>query len=106
VDRKHPAIRAAALALKKGFGSSPVFLRSGGSIPVVNSFREELGIPTALMGFGLPDDRIHAPNEKFHLPNFYRGIETSIWYMTILAKVLQQRSQQQPMVAAASEWIS
>jgi hypothetical protein len=58
------------------------------------------------MGFGLPDDRIHAPNEKFHLPNFYRGIETSIWYMTILAKVLQQRSQQQPMVAAASEWIS
>jgi hypothetical protein len=45
------------------------------------------------MGFGLPDDRIHAPNEKFHLPNLYRGIETSIWYMAALQKALRSRNQ-------------
>jgi len=89
VDRNHPAVRAARFAYQKGFGALPVFLRSGGSIPVVSSFQEQLGIPTVLMGFGLPDDRMHAPNEKFHLPNFYRGIETSIWYMTAVAKVLR-----------------
>jgi acetylornithine deacetylase/succinyl-diaminopimelate desuccinylase-like protein len=43
-----------------------------------------LNIPTVLMGFGLPDDRIHAPNEKFHLPNFYRGISTSLWFMSVM----------------------
>jgi acetylornithine deacetylase/succinyl-diaminopimelate desuccinylase-like protein len=68
VDRRHPALRAAAAAYRKGFGAAPVFLRSGGTIPVVNTFQELLGVPTVLMGFALPDDRIHAPNEKFHLP--------------------------------------
>lgn len=92
VDRKHPAVQAAAFAYKKGFGALPVFLRSGGSIPVVNAFKESLGIPTVLMGFGLPDDRIHAPNEKFHLPNFFRGIETSVWYLTAAAVALQRRN--------------
>jgi acetylornithine deacetylase/succinyl-diaminopimelate desuccinylase-like protein len=92
VDRKHPAVQAAAFAYKKVFGTLPVFLRSGGSIPVVNVFKESLRIPTVLMGFGLPDDRIHAPNEKFHLPNFYRGIETSIWYLTAAATALQHRN--------------
>jgi acetylornithine deacetylase/succinyl-diaminopimelate desuccinylase-like protein len=81
VDRNHPAVRKAGFAYKQGFGAFPVFVRSGGSIPVVNVFREYLGIPTVLMGFGLPDDRIHAPNEKFYLPNFYRAIDTSIWYL-------------------------
>lgn len=92
VDRKHPAVQAAAFAYKKVFGTLPVFLRSGGSIPVVNAFKESLGIPTVLMGFGLPDDRIHAPNEKFHLPNFFRGIETSVWYLTAAAVALQRRN--------------
>ena len=91
IDRKHPAVRAAGLAYKKGFGAFPVFLRSGGSIPVVNAFQRHLGIPTVLMGFGLPDDRIHAPNEKFHLPNFYKGIDTSIWYLTAVAEVVGGR---------------
>ncbi len=91
VDRNHPAVRASGFAYKKGFGASPVFLRSGGSIPVVNAFQEHLGIPVVLMGFGLPDDHIHAPNEKFNLPNFYRGIETSIWYMAALPKALRSR---------------
>ena len=84
IDRKHPAMKAAALAYRKGFGAAPVFLRSGGTIPAVSMFQEELGIPTVLMGFGLPDDRIHAPNEKFHLPNFYRGIATSIWFLAAI----------------------
>jgi acetylornithine deacetylase/succinyl-diaminopimelate desuccinylase-like protein len=97
VDRKHPAVQAAAFAYKKGFGTLPVFLRSGGSIPVVNAFKESLGIPTVLMGFGLPDDRIHAPNERFHLPNFYRGIETSVWYLTAAANVLRRRNLSTPL---------
>jgi acetylornithine deacetylase/succinyl-diaminopimelate desuccinylase-like protein len=81
VNRRHPAMRAAAFAYRKGFGVEPVFLRSGGTIPVVNIFQDVLGIPTVLMGFALPDDRMHAPNEKFHLPNFYNGIATSIWFL-------------------------
>lgn len=87
VDRNHPAVRAAALAYKKGFGALPVFVRSGGSIPVVNTFQEILGIPAVLMGFGLPDDHIHGPNEKFHLPNFYKAIATSVWYLAVAAKL-------------------
>ena len=81
VNRRHPALRAAARAYHRGFGMPPVFLRSGGTIPVVNTFYELLGIPAVLMGFALPDDRMHAPNEKFHLPNFYRGIVTSIHFL-------------------------
>lgn len=104
VDRKHPAVRAAGFAYKKGFGAYPVFLRSGGSIPVVNAFQQHLGIPAVLMGFGLPDDRIHAPNEKFHLPNFYRGIETSIWYMAALRKALSRRSQASGYFQSEEEW--
>jgi acetylornithine deacetylase/succinyl-diaminopimelate desuccinylase-like protein len=86
IDRRHPALSAAAFAYRKAFGANPVFLRSGGSIPVVSTFQRVLAIPTVLMGFALPDDRIHAPNEKFHLPNFYRGIETSIWFLWASAR--------------------
>ena len=89
LKRDHPAMRAAAFAYRKGFGSSPVFLRSGGAIPVLSTFQDVLGIPTVLMGFGLPDDRIHAPNEKFHLPNFYNGITTSIWFLAAAGAKLQ-----------------
>jgi acetylornithine deacetylase/succinyl-diaminopimelate desuccinylase-like protein len=85
IERRHPAIRAASWAYTNGFGRRPVFLRSGGSIPIVNTFQEVLGVPTVLMGFALPDDRMHAPNEKFHLPNFYRGIDTCIHFLAALA---------------------
>jgi acetylornithine deacetylase/succinyl-diaminopimelate desuccinylase-like protein len=85
VDRRHPAMRAAAVAYRRGFGAKPVFVRSGGTIPVVNFFQETLGIPTVLLGFALPDDRMHAPNEKFHLPNFYRGIATAISFLDEVA---------------------
>ena len=95
VDRNHPAVRAGAVAYKKGFGAQPVFLRSGGSIPVVTTFQEVLGCPAVLMGFGLPDDHIHGPNEKFYLPNFYNAIATSIWYLAVAAKLpTAERTQQ------------
>jgi acetylornithine deacetylase/succinyl-diaminopimelate desuccinylase-like protein len=87
VNRKHPAVQAAARAYQKGFGVLPVFVRSGGSIPVVNTFQEILGIPAVLMGFGLPDDNIHGPNEKFHLPIFFKAIETSIWYLGLASRL-------------------
>jgi acetylornithine deacetylase/succinyl-diaminopimelate desuccinylase-like protein len=96
VNRNHPALQAAALAYHKGFGTCPVFLRSGGSVPAANIFQKKLGIPTVLMGFALPDDQIHAPNEKFHLPNFFRGIETSIWYLAAAAKLADLRREPQP----------
>ncbi len=81
IDRKAPAMHAAATALERAFGASPVFIREGGSIPVVASLKHMLGVDTVLMGLGLSDDNLHAPNEKFHLPNFYRGIEASIHFM-------------------------
>jgi acetylornithine deacetylase/succinyl-diaminopimelate desuccinylase-like protein len=69
-------IRAATEALAEVFHKDTVFIRSGGSIPVVSDFQDVLKIPSLMMGFGLPDDNLHAPNEKFHIPNFYRGIES------------------------------
>jgi len=69
-------IRAATEALHDTFKKDTVFIRSGGSIPIVTDFQDVLKIPSVMMGFGLPDDNLHAPNEKFHIPNFYRGIET------------------------------
>ncbi len=86
IDRNSPAMRAAAQAYEQVFGKPPVFVREGGSIPVVADFQQILGIETVLMGFGLPDDRLHSPNEKFHLPNFYRGIETVIHFLTIMGQ--------------------
>jgi acetylornithine deacetylase/succinyl-diaminopimelate desuccinylase-like protein len=86
VRRQHPAMRAAATAYRKGFGATPVFLRSGGTIPVVSAFQDLVGFPTVLMGFALPDDRMHAPNEKFHLPNFYNGIATCIWFLASIGE--------------------
>jgi acetylornithine deacetylase/succinyl-diaminopimelate desuccinylase-like protein len=79
-------IRAAAEAMREIFGQETVYIRSGGSIPIVGAFDQFLGIPSVMMGFGLPDDNLHAPNEKFHLPNFYRGIEAVARYMELLGE--------------------
>ncbi|PWT97834.1 MAG: dipeptidase [Terriglobia bacterium] len=76
VNPEHPAIRVAAQAFGEVFGKPTVFIRSGGSIPVVGDFAAHLGIPTVLMGFGLPDDGLHSPNEKYKLENYYKGIMT------------------------------
>jgi acetylornithine deacetylase/succinyl-diaminopimelate desuccinylase-like protein len=85
VRRDSPAMQAASRAYAAAFGSEPAFTRAGGSIPVVATFQEVLGIETILMGFGLPDDRLHSPNEKFHLPNFRKGIKTILHFMHFLA---------------------
>jgi acetylornithine deacetylase/succinyl-diaminopimelate desuccinylase-like protein len=77
-------IQASAEAMKQVFGKETVYIRSGGSIPIVAAFEENLGIPSVMMGFGLPDDNLHAPNEKLHLPNFFRGIEAVARYLEIL----------------------
>jgi acetylornithine deacetylase/succinyl-diaminopimelate desuccinylase-like protein len=103
VDPKHPAVAAAALAYRKGFGAAPVLLRSGGTIPILSTFQETLGIPTVLMGFALPDDRIHAPNEKFHIPNFYNGIKTCIWFLTAVGagrNLIREQGQRRGQPAA------
>jgi acetylornithine deacetylase/succinyl-diaminopimelate desuccinylase-like protein len=70
----HPSIQAAAQALTETFGKPTVYIRAGGSIPIVACIQQSLKVPVVLMGFGLPDDRLHSPNEKFYLPNFYDGI--------------------------------
>jgi len=71
-----PAIQAAASALKEVYGKEPVYLRGGGSIPIGALFDEILHASVVLMGFGLPDDNLHAPNEKYSLSQFYKGIRT------------------------------
>ncbi|MBZ5636255.1 MAG: dipeptidase [Acidobacteriia bacterium] len=76
VNPDHPAIRVAAKAFSDVLGRETVFIRSGGSIPIVGDFAKHLGIPTILMGFGLPDDGLHSPNEKYKLANYYAGIMT------------------------------
>lgn len=80
-DLNIPAMQAAATAYERVFGRKPVFTREGGSLPVVGHFQRHLGLETILMGFGLPGDRIHSPNERYYLPNFYRGIETAVHFL-------------------------
>ena len=82
IDRNHPVLEAAAPTYHRAFGTQTVFLGNDSTIPVVNLIQEALGIPPVLMGFGLPDDRVHGPNEKFHLLNFFRGITTSNLFLS------------------------
>jgi acetylornithine deacetylase/succinyl-diaminopimelate desuccinylase-like protein len=96
IRRDHPAVQAARLSYKKAFGVPAVFIRSGGSIPVVHTFQNVLGIPAVLMGFGLPDDQIHGPNEKIHLPIFYKAIDTCIRYLALASRLERpQRKERQ-----------
>lgn len=76
VNPDHPAIHTAAEAFQEILGKPTVFIRSGGSVPIVGDFARHLGIPTVMMGFGLPDDGLHSPNEKFRLENFHQGTMT------------------------------
>ena len=73
-DFDNPFVQAAGRAIERGFGKVPVFNREGGSIPVVSTFQQELGVPSVLFGIGLPDENAHAPNEKLDLGNFHAGI--------------------------------
>ncbi len=81
VSTDNAYVKAAVVAMRDVFGKETVFVRGGGSIPVVGDFVRNLKIPTVLMGFGLPDDNLHAPNEKFHLANFHRGIESIVRFL-------------------------
>jgi acetylornithine deacetylase/succinyl-diaminopimelate desuccinylase-like protein len=81
----NPYVQAAGRAIEKGFGTKPVFTREGGSIPVVSTFQEELGLPSVLFGVGLPDENAHAPNEKLDLANFHGGIISSAIFYQELA---------------------
>ncbi len=77
----NPYIKAATRALHEVWGRDTVFIRSGGSIPIVGDFARHLGLPSVMMGFGLPDDNLHAPNEKFHVKNYALGIESLIRFL-------------------------
>ncbi|MEM9411553.1 MAG: M20/M25/M40 family metallo-hydrolase, partial [Planctomycetota bacterium] len=82
-----PFMQAASSAIESGFGRKPVFIRSGGSIPVVNSFTEKLGIDTLLLGWGQDDDNPHSPNEKFSLDDFHKGIQSSAYLWSEISKI-------------------
>jgi acetylornithine deacetylase/succinyl-diaminopimelate desuccinylase-like protein len=81
VNPNNTFVQKAAAAMTKTFGNETVFVRGGGSIPIVSVFDQYLHIPSVMMGFGLPDDNLHAPNEKLYLPNFFRGIEAVKLYL-------------------------
>ena len=86
VSPNHPAVVKAAQALEEVFGCKAVYIRCGGSVPVVGDIATHLGIPSAMMGFGLPDDRLHSPNEKFHLDNYYKAIHSVARFLELLGE--------------------
>ena len=79
-DINTPAMRAAVTAYQKQWGASPIFIRGGGSIPIVADFQTQLGLPVVLLGFGLTGDGAHGPNERFSVEMFHRGIATAIQF--------------------------
>lgn len=82
-----PAYQAASMAIEATFGKKPIPVRSGGSIPIISTFEEKLGLKSILLGFGLESDAIHSPNENFPLANFYRGIETIPYFYKYFAEL-------------------
>jgi acetylornithine deacetylase/succinyl-diaminopimelate desuccinylase-like protein len=98
LDREHWVLYAAKAAYRLGFGVEPTVGRSGGTLPAATLLQEELGLPVALMGFALPDDRAHGSDERLHLPTFHRGIATAIAF---LAEVERCASRQRNQRASA-----
>jgi acetylornithine deacetylase/succinyl-diaminopimelate desuccinylase-like protein len=86
VDVDTPGVRAAVRAVEAGFGTRPVFIREGGSIPVVGLIKQHLRVDTLLLGWGQSDDNLHGPNEKFALADFHRGIKSSAHLFEELAR--------------------
>ncbi len=84
-DRHSTATQAIAAAMETVWGRKPVFRREGGSVPVVVQFQTFLGVESVNVGFALPGDNMHAPNEKIHLPTWYRGIDTLVHFIYNLA---------------------
>lgn len=87
VPLDNPYIKVAARALYEAFDKEALFLRGGGSIPIIAGFKEVLGLDTLLMGFCLPDCRAHSPNENMHLPSFFTGIESLVRMMHMLGEM-------------------
>jgi acetylornithine deacetylase/succinyl-diaminopimelate desuccinylase-like protein len=85
-DRNISAVKAIDEALERTWGKKPLFRREGGSVPVVAQMQEILGIESVMTGFGLPDDNLHGPNEKIHIPTFYKGIEAITRFLCILGE--------------------
>lgn len=84
MDRKSAPMLKAKAALERVFGKPPIFIREGGSIPVVSMMQRILGVDSIMLGFSLPDDGIHGPNERQYLPNFYKGVDTYIHFFSSL----------------------
>src|SRR5690606_4375398 len=82
-----PYMAAAAKAIEAGFGRAPVYIREGGSIPVVSTFHDKLGVDTLLLGWGQNDDNTHSPNEKFCIADYHRGIKASAYLWQELSTV-------------------
>jgi succinyl-diaminopimelate desuccinylase len=91
IPLESPYIRAASTAIEAGFGRAPVFIREGGSIPIVTTFAEELGADVLLLGWGQNDDNTHSPNEKFSLDDYHRGTLASAQLWQELAEVTQSK---------------
>lgn len=87
-----PGVKAAIAALEKGFGKKPLYQREGGSIPIVVQFKQLLGLDTVLLGFGLPDENSHAPDEFINLDNFFGGIRTSYYFFEELPKYMHGKN--------------
>jgi acetylornithine deacetylase/succinyl-diaminopimelate desuccinylase-like protein len=85
-------VKAAVAALEKGFGKKPLYQREGGSIPIVVQFKKILGLDTVLLGFGLPDENAHSPDEFLNLNNFYGGIKTCVHFYHELPEFWQRKS--------------
>ena len=86
-DTSSPYMAAARTAIEAGFGQAPVLIREGGSIPVVASFKEVLGVDTLLLGWGRNSDNLHSPNEHFHLEDFHHGTQASAALWAELGRV-------------------
>ncbi len=86
MDRNSRYIRAASRAQALVFGREPFFRRDGASVPVVGMMQQQLGVDSVMLGFGLPDDGIHGPNEKQSLPLFFKGMKTYLYFMLILGE--------------------
>lgn len=104
LDTTHPSYGVAAEAVRIGFGRRPVLLRSGGSIPVVHTLLTELGVPPVLLGFGLPTDGAHGPNERFALDRFRQAVNTSRAFLRLAEDGLSQSPKLSEFACVSQAW--